>query len=269
MHGNWVDAFGLPLDSSTGVPLGQLELALPGLPPPRRSEPQIRYWRTSLAGLELEDFGSFDYGRHPEVFLGRTGLGPLRVGCDTNILIDILRYGRSVLDELHGADRAVVDDEQVEALLGILWLWTCRDIRLVFSERQATDHRPRGPGRLDVEERHGQVQELNAGWFHVIRDDPAENPAGDLPVLADLPANTDTELIAIAIRAGCHVYLTRDLPVARRAPKLRPLGLSVMRPSDLLDELAAGDDIDLIGAEGGVCDNHKWIHLDRVLPPGR
>jgi hypothetical protein len=40
-----------------------------------------------------------------------------------------------------------------------------------------------------------------------------------------------------------------------------------MRPSDFLDELAAGDDLDLIGADGGVCDNHKWVHLNRVLPP--
>ena len=85
--------------------------------------------------------------------------------------------------ETRVADREAVDDEQVQALLGIMWLWTCRDIRLVFSERQATDHRSKRPGRLDVEERHGQLQELNAGWFDVIHDDPAENPVGDLSAL--------------------------------------------------------------------------------------
>jgi len=93
--------------------------------------------------------------------------------------------------ETRVADREAVDDEQVQALLGIMWLRTRRDIRLVFSERQASDHRPKGPGRLDVEERHGQLQELNAGWFDVIHDDPAENPVGDLSALAALPANTD------------------------------------------------------------------------------
>jgi len=40
-----------------------------------------------------------------------------------------------------------------------------------------------------------------------------------------------------------------------------------MRPSDLPDQLIAGDDLDLIGADGGICDNHKWVHLDGALPP--
>jgi hypothetical protein len=267
METYWVDAADQPIEIAPAGCPDQLELPL-GLQPTARPELQVRYWRPSLAPEELDDFGSFDYGTHPEIFLGRSGLGPLRIGCDTNILIDILSYGRSVLDELDGADRELVDDEQIRALLAILWLWTCRDIRLVFAERQATDCRPKAAGRLDVEERHGQLQELNAGWFHVIRDDPAENPIGDLPLLPGLPANTDSELMAIAIRAGCHVFLTRDIPVARRAPRLRPFGLAVMRPSDLLDQLAAANDLDLIGAEGGVCDNHKWIHLERVAVPG-
>jgi hypothetical protein len=92
MDADWVDGSGEPIDISSTVHPDQLNLTLPGLPRGTRSDPPVRYWRTSLAAEEPDDLGSFDYRRHPEIFLGRTGLGPLRVACDTNILIDILTY---------------------------------------------------------------------------------------------------------------------------------------------------------------------------------
>lgn len=70
MDADWVDASGEPIDISSRVHPDQLNLALPGLPRLMRSDPLVRYWRTSLAAEELDDLGSSTTGATPRSFSG-------------------------------------------------------------------------------------------------------------------------------------------------------------------------------------------------------
>jgi len=263
----WVDADGRPFDSTVDRPApGQTELALGLSELSLSTDPTRRFWSTSIA-REDDELGCFDYDALGEVFLGRHGLGPLRIGCDTNVLIDILQHGTIVLSDEPSTNIEASDGEEVEALVALLELWMTRDIRLVVSERQARDYRGPDPGRLDIHAREGEISELNAGWAHVIPDDsPTVSPARSL-LLAGLPSTTDAELVALAIGAGCHVFLTRDRQLSRKRELFKQWGMAVMRPTELIDELAFNDGLSVWGADGGVCDNHKWIHLGWLVDP--
>ena len=74
--------------------------------------------------------------------------------------------------------------------------------------------------------------------------------------------SADRTLVEEAIVRSCHVFLTRDKKILRYGPGLASLGLCAMRPTQLLDALAESGEVERPGgADGTVCDNHKWTHL--------
>lgn len=186
----------------------------------------------------------------------------MRLGVDTNIVIDILENGHRLVDDrILGPEGP--DAEEIDALVGLLQLWTCRDMRLVVPRIMVAD-RPtakRDPGKDALRAR--QVEELRAALWHVLPNEVGKR--GRLPHLDGFVANRDTRLLRHAIRDGCHVFLTRDRGISRKAARLRSYGIAVLRPSELVDLLAEGDDLTFLGAEGGVCDSHKWMHLEGLL----
>lgn len=50
----------------------------------------------SLASVGESEGGAFRYAACPQLFFGRTGIGPLRVAMDTAILIDYGQYGNAI-----------------------------------------------------------------------------------------------------------------------------------------------------------------------------
>jgi hypothetical protein len=65
-----------------------------------------------------------------------------------------------------------------------------------------------------------------------------------------------------AVVRGCHVFLTRDRKILQRRADLALVGIVPMRPTHLLDALSDSRETEQpLGADGMMCDNHKWMHL--------
>ena len=271
---DWVDASGDPIDSEGAGPApGQLELSMPGTPPLLvPAPPAIRFWRTSLAAADLEDCGSFDYSLAPELFLdaragARCESRATRTSTSTSAIMPICS---STSRNRTSASRIR------QSMAGMPWRSSpscgCSSCGArgtsawIHFERQATDSR-KPTARFDVDERLGHIQELNAGWAHVIPTESAGLPLGAPLSLPGLPASTDGELVALAIQSGCHAFLTGDLRVHRLSVRTRPLGLTVLAPTGLIAVIDAAGEMTPVGAEGGVCDDHKVVHLQRVVDP--
>jgi hypothetical protein len=78
-----------------------------------------------------------------------------------------------------------------------------------------------------------------------------------------MKASADRRLVEEAVVRGCHVFLTRDRKILQRHPDLSLVGIVAMRPTDLLDALSdSGETEQRLGADGMICDNHKWMHLE-------
>ena len=74
--------------------------------------------------------------------------------------------------------------------------------------------------------------------------------------------SADRTLVEEAVMRGCHVFLTRDRKILQRRANLALMGIMAMRPTDLLDALSdSGETEQPLGADGMICDNHKWMHL--------
>ena len=223
----------------------------------------------SLAHAYQSDGGVFDYACSPSLFLGRAGLGPLRVWWDTSVLIDWGEFGHDILDgkELQVAHLPEEYAEDVEALAVLMDpLWMTRDLRIRVSDRQLSDaKKPLGGERQELRER--QIREIIAALECIALDlDNPESNAADTACDADLSFIRDTvdrTLVRDAIEAGCHVFLTRDKKhILRHANRLHELGLVVLSPMDLRVELAHSSELgETFGVDGLVCDNHKWGHL--------
>lgn len=61
-----------------------------------------------------------------------------------------------------------------------------------------------------------------------------------------------------------NAIMSTGMPTIHTARKARDLILSSETPIARIQRIRMTS----TGAEGGVCDNHKWIHLDRVAVPG-
>jgi len=100
-----------------------------------------RFRPRSAEPAESDEGGCFDYGHSPGIFLGRFGFGPLRVGWDTDVLIDWRDYGERLLADMNlPRDLEVRHREELEALGTIMGsTWTTRDIRIYPLRRQLRD----------------------------------------------------------------------------------------------------------------------------------
>lgn len=209
--------------------------------------------------------------RTPRVFGGRTGVGPLVVVPDTNILIEI----RKQLSELEGAliihPHWNAHDDPVGALREVVQLWWFRDLRFAVSPQHLADSRRKPLTGDRKRAREDAVRELEIDFLerggleaviseelsvedqlcalhavpspHVRMGSPATRawgwPKDDL----------DRRLVEAAYSGGCHVFLTADKGILRCHPSLFPRGLAVMSPSQLLDALDDSGELD--GTRGG------------------
>lgn len=258
----------------------QVVLPLPGgWPPPREevspSEDDPLFHPRSLAPRELDEAGCFDYAVTPAVFLGRSGFGPLRVAWDTNILIDWRDFGADLISDEQSVPKGLdpAHNEELVALGTLMTtIWATRDIRIYPLRRQLRDV-GRGRGRpLDhrlVEERARQLDEVASALWCVGLVGEFKKGSGRSPAWwwrADwMTSAADRALLEEAIVRGCHVFLTRDKKVLKHGPRLAVLGLAAMSPGELLDALLESGEMNWpMGPDGAICDNHKWIHLERA-----
>jgi hypothetical protein len=81
---------------------------------------------------EFLEGGGFFYEKCPEIFLGRSGYGPLRVAWDTNILIGYAEFGELMWAD-PDFDPPISEPRYREELIALdtlvqIWMW--RDIRV-------------------------------------------------------------------------------------------------------------------------------------------
>lgn len=232
-----------------------------------------RRWRggphpRSLACVGESDGGAFRYAASPQLFFGRTGVGPLRVAMDTAILIDYGQHGYAIwaADQFKPSVPDGVYRDELIALAELMHLWMIRDMRFHVFDRQLTDSK-RVMSDQHASLRQRQVEQLSAaldclghgtqGWQP--QDGETWPPPADL---SDLPPNADRDLLAAAIDAGCHVFLTRDKPLLNKAEHVARYWVALMSPADLLDTLAATGEVGLTNAGAFLIpDTHKLIHV--------
>lgn len=219
----------------------------------------------------------FVYEEGPELFLGRRGSGPLLLAWDTNLLIDYFDHGAALW---RGGGLPEADDEyglQLEALQLVMALWVLRDIRIVLLPASITDAR----ARL-APERHAARRQAFAEFAQTIslvadEDGPPPRPPLFLPdgalleAVARVPAGGDRTLVEQAVRAGAHVFLTRDEGVVRAAPALRPFRLVLAKPQELLELLAGAGALCCMLDPGRHLywpfpDLQRVTHLARAIP---
>ncbi|WP_255792038.1 type II toxin-antitoxin system VapC family toxin [Mycobacteroides abscessus] len=187
----------------------------------------------------------FMYEQGPQLFLGRRGRGALHIAWDTNLLIDYFEHGRALwegesLSELLPGEHG----EQLEALQIIVTLWVLRDIRFHILPRTITDSKRKELSPERREQRLTAWREFCAAVRIVADEDEYRGETLILPrseldrALAEVPAGNDRELVAAAVRNKVHVFLTRDRGVLRAGKALRPFGLYITSPQDLLEDLA-------------------------------
>lgn len=229
-----------------------------------------------VAAQFADAFGSASTSRHvegphfvyedgPELFCGRHGHGPLLIAWDTNLLIDYFQYGKQLWSgrALTGSDSS--HSEQLEALQLIIALWVVRDIRMIVLPATVTDAR-RGRIRLDRQQRRAAAFGLFTAAITLVGAENAPPPPPPLTLprrtlevtLRSVPDGADRILVGQAVRAGAQVFLTCDRKVLKAAPRLRPFGLAIASPQELLE---------LVAAAGGFwCLQDPHAHLHWPLP---
>jgi hypothetical protein len=216
------------------------------LPLPTVMSQRLREHFSPSDGESVYEGPHFVFEQNSRLFLGRRGRGPLRIAWDTNLLIDYFEYGRALWDGA-ALPEVVPDDygEELEGLQLVVTLWILRDIRFYLPHRTLQDAR-RGLSTSQATARRRAFEEFAAALSLV------EWPEGDrepppllLPesaiaqALRQLPAGQDTELVDEALRLGAHVFMTRDRGLLKSQAVVRPYGLRIASPLDVVDELAA------------------------------
>jgi hypothetical protein len=232
-----------------------------------------RFHPRSLAPAELDDGGCFDYCGSPAIFLGRKGLGPLRIAWDTSVLVDWVDHGAELVKldpSLEGIANGG-EREEVRALGALMDLWYTRDIRIRWLPGHTRDFRRR-PTAERVRARWDQVMEMASALQCVgLEADAAQIRRSPRWRAPSVGPTADRRLVEEALAAGCHVFLTRDEDdILPRAEQLAETGLAIMSPLDLVTELAASGELGMpIGADGMMCDDHKVGHVWAVFEPDR
>jgi hypothetical protein len=205
----------------------------------------------------------FEYDRARAVFGNRSGWGPLLILPDTNLLIHLVEAFDSV--ESHFGIPIPLPpgdhNDPVAALRDLFALWFHRDLRWVVSEqylhdaskplserRQADRRRVLDALHRDLMSRGG-TQRASVEWDLAdderaayeqwcADDEHSRRSATALTTRAEeLLPGYDGRLAADALRQGCHVFLTEDRGILKRAGVLFGWGLTAMRPGTLLDRL--------------------------------
>lgn len=188
----------------------------------------------------------FRYEDGPDLFLSRRGVGPLHVVWDTNLLIDYFQHGRALWDLVSMSDVAEAYGDELEALQLIFGLWILRDIRFHVLPRVLSDAKRRLPSERLIERQRALEQFSSALGLVESGDPELDTPsrAGLLILPRDELDNalkqipmSDQALVRDAARFGAHVFLTRDKGVLACRRYLRPFGLLLSSPGDLLTEL--------------------------------
>jgi hypothetical protein len=221
----------------------------------------------------------YDTARH--LFLGRRGRGPLFVAWDTNLLIDYFTYGsllwhgESLPDSVRGDYGA-----ELEGLQLVLSLWVFRDLRFVLLPETLSDAKKQlSPER--VASRQTAFDEFASALRLVGFGDPkVDQPSRDglliLPdaelerALARVPKGYDRRLVRSAILSGAQVFLTGDLKVLRNRDAMRPFGLLLASPLDLVEALFGCGAFHCLLAPGfaywPLPDQQRMGHLITALP---
>lgn len=196
--------------------------------------------------------------RTPAIFGARSGVGPLLLFPDTTILISL----HQELEEVGAftlyaswSDR----NEPVDALRDLVQLWWWRDVRFLVSPTHLVDARKPMTSHQKIA-RHAAVRELGQdfrdrgghepliGDQHAVEDRPCSlhcipvgtMPAGSAPPVIDPPLprrGRDKQLVHEALSAGCHVFVTADKKILRCHKSFFGLGLAILSPAQLLEEL--------------------------------
>jgi hypothetical protein len=200
-------------------------------------------------GLPAPIGPDFAYNQHPALFHGRRGQGPLHVVWDTNLLIDYFEDGRALWTRGEWSARAATYEDELEALQLVVALWVVRDIRFhvlprVFTDAKRKLDERRLRNRLNAWEQFAAALRLvgygEPGFPDPSREDLLWLPDDELVrALSSIPGRLDRALVGDAVKLGAHVFLTRDKQVLAAARQLRPFGLHVASPGDLLEELVA------------------------------
>jgi len=219
----------------------------------------------------------FVYDTAPTLFLGRRGWGPLRIAWDTNLLIDYLEHGRALWDGAPPPDTIPEDyAAELEGLQLVLSLWVMRDIRFYIPERVLADGKraldpDRHEGRLRALEEFSRAVSLIAWGDNDESPPPLHLPPSEHRRVVDLlPRGADQELVAEVLTSGVHVFMTRDEGILKARDALRPFGLLVATPFDVLEELTACGALSCLleprFAYWPVPDLQRVTHLIRALP---
>ena len=225
----------------------------------------------SLAPTEEEDQegGGFQYENCPEIFLGRTGYGPLRIAWDTNLIIDYAEFGDQMWEDGE-FDPPITEPRyrtELIALTNLMNLWMMRDIRVRAPLRQIHDaRRALSEDQWTVRER--QLEEFLSALACIELDKKVLSEVKPFGILSDEDDTNDKwdeSLVLEAVATGCHVFLTRDGGLRKRLQQsARDSFLLIMRPSDLLAALARANELGLGSGDYMLPDNHKWIHFMRA-----
>jgi hypothetical protein len=216
----------------------------------------------------------FDYAGCPDLFAGRRGYGPLEIVWDTNLLIDYFQHGRALWRGESLVGELGEYGEELEALQLIVAIWVIRELRFRVLPRVLVDAKR----RLSQERRAERVNALEsfAAALRLVGSPADEEPMSCVARSLEgndgfrrVPAE-DRPLIADAVGLDAHVFLTRDRGVLACRQALRPFGLLIATPGDLLEQLAACGALHCLmvpaAAYWPLPDQARVTHLINALP---
>ena len=221
--------------------------------------------------------GGFFYENCPDIFLGRSGYGPLRIAWDTNILIDYAEFCDLIWgpedDEEYEFDPPISETryrQELVALYTLVQLWMMRDIRIRAPKRQIDDAQ-RELNESQWELRATQLHHFLAAVQCTLLDKESLENVSLFPTLPEGSTGDewDSSLVSEAVATGCHVFLTRDDRLRRRlSPTARKSFLVIMSPSALVKALEGAGELGWGGEEYVMPDNHKWLHFMKATKHG-
>ncbi len=226
----------------------------------------------SLRRVDLEEnVVGFCYDLDRSLFINASlDHGPLLVGLDTNVLIDLAEHGEAAFDksELPESVREPHVSE-LASLAALIELWLVRDIRFIPLNRSLTDT-GRGISADRMARRVATMQSLSESLAHLsgewALDDlaPMDEAHVQLARYIDpalIPGVADRELVQESCRLGLDVFLTRDVRVVKASglPQGWP---TIESPKSLVARLTA---LGVEGFRGGMLNHpncaYASIHL--------
>ena len=218
---------------------------------------------------------SFQYERSPGLFAGRMGRGPLRLAWDTNILVDYFEHGAHLWRGEPMADLVTGEyGEELDALQILLALYVVRDIEIEILRRTVSDFKSSASEQYRDRNRRA-MREFETAIHHFAEGRETSLHGWDRGTLrsvaAVLPAGADRDLAREALTKDVHVFLTRDKALLSQRGIIGGLGLQVLSPGDLLEELAASGNLNCLLDPTTLLwpmpDQERIAHLIRALPP--